>query len=314
MIKITPLDSAFVQSCERFSQAPSIIGTEIAILGRSNVGKSSLINALLNHKNLAKSSATPGKTRLINFFISRWQVEKIWQIEKLQVEKLKAEKTAESFCDSTSDSKNTYTQDSTHLAESAMLLDSTKTAESRHIETKSLIESNSEKSTNPAESRLIKSKRHADSNKLAESRKAAESFTKQTFTIRLLDFPGFGYAKVSKSEKKSWDRHLSDFLQRRDSIKLYLHLLDSRHENLAIDSEISAFLQRFKKGDSTILEIYTKSDKLSKNKLAFLRKQGKILTSIADKKSIESLRFAILKIMYNADFSAVFNANNSQTT
>lgn len=275
MIKITPLDSAFVQSCERFSQAPSIIGAEIAILGRSNVGKSSLINALLNHKNLAKSSATPGKTRLINFFISRWQVEK-----------KQVEKGAESFCDSTSDSKNDYTQDSTHLAESAMLLDSTKTAESC----------------------FIKSKRHADSNKLAESP------AKQTFTIRLLDFPGFGYAKVSKSEKKSWDRHLSDFLQRRDSIKLYLHLLDSRHENLAIDSEISAFLQRFKKGDSTILEIYTKSDKLSKNKLTFLRKQGKILTSIADKKSIESLRFAILKIMYNADFSAVFNANNSQTT
>lgn len=280
MIKITPLDSAFVQSCERFSQAPSIIGAEIAILGRSNVGKSSLINALLNHKNLAKSSATPGKTRLINFFISRWQVE------KKQVEKKQVEKGAESFCDSTSDSKNDYTQDSTHLAESAMLLDSTRTAESC----------------------FIKSKRHADSNKLAESP------AKQTFTIRLLDFPGFGYAKVSKSEKKSWDRHLSDFLQRRDSIKLYLHLLDSRHENLAIDSEISTFLQRFKKGDSTILEIYTKSDKLSKNKLAFLRKQGKILTSIADKKSIESLRFAILKIMYNADFSAVFNANNSQTT
>ena len=288
MIKITPLDSAFVQSCERFSQAPSIIGTEIAILGRSNVGKSSLINALLNHKNLAKSSATPGKTRLINFFISRWQVE------KKQVEKRQVEKGAESFCDFKGDIKNAYniSQDSTHLAESAKILDSTKTAESR----------------------LIKSKRHADSNKLAESLKFAESPAKQTFTIRLLDFPGFGYAKVSKSEKKSWDRHLSDFLQRRDSIKLYLHLLDSRHENLAIDSEISAFLQRFKKGDSTILEIYTKSDKLSKNKLTFLRKQGKILTSIADKKSIESLRFAILKIMYNADFSAVFNANNSQTT
>lgn len=302
MIKITPLDSAFVQSCERFSQAPSIIGAEIAILGRSNVGKSSLINALLNHKNLAKSSATPGKTRLINFFISRWQVE------KRQVEKI-----AESFCDSKSDS-NAYniSQDSTHLAESATILDSAKIAESRLIKSKILAESNSEKSTNKAEScKISTSKRPADSANLAESPKLAESL-KQTFTIRLLDFPGFGYAKVSKSEKKSWDRHLSDFLQRRDSIKLYLHLLDSRHENLAIDSEISTFLQRFKKGDSTILEVYTKSDKLSKNKLAFLKKQGKILTSTMDKKSIESLRFAILKIIYNAD--SIFHANNSQTT
>lgn len=303
MIKITPLDSAFVQSCERFSQAPSIIGAEIAILGRSNVGKSSLINALLNHKNLAKSSATPGKTRLINFFISRWQVEKR-QIEK----------NAESFCDYRGDS-NAYniSQDSTHLAESATILDSAKIAESRLIKSKILAESNSEKSTNKAEScKISTSKRPADSANLAESPKVAESFIKQTFTIRLLDFPGFGYAKISKSEKKSWDRHLSDFLQRRDSIKLYLHLLDSRHENLAIDSEISTFLQRFKKGDSTILEVYTKSDKLSKNKLAFLRKQGKILTSTMDKKSIESLRFAILKILYNAD--SIFYANNSQTT
>ena len=41
---------------------------EIAFVGRSNVGKSSLINALCNRKNLAKTSSTPGKTRLINYF------------------------------------------------------------------------------------------------------------------------------------------------------------------------------------------------------------------------------------------------------
>ena len=41
---------------------------EVAFCGRSNVGKSSLINALCNHKGLAKTSSTPGKTRLINYF------------------------------------------------------------------------------------------------------------------------------------------------------------------------------------------------------------------------------------------------------
>lgn len=43
--------------------------TEYAFIGRSNVGKSSLINMLCNHKGLAKTSATPGKTLLINHFI-----------------------------------------------------------------------------------------------------------------------------------------------------------------------------------------------------------------------------------------------------
>ncbi len=48
---------------------------EVAFLGRSNVGKSSLLNALANHKNLAKKSSTPGKTRLINFFEMTYNTE-----------------------------------------------------------------------------------------------------------------------------------------------------------------------------------------------------------------------------------------------
>ena len=43
---------------------------EVALVGRSNVGKSSLINRLANRKNLAKTSATPGKTRSINFYLA----------------------------------------------------------------------------------------------------------------------------------------------------------------------------------------------------------------------------------------------------
>ncbi|HPX11606.1 MAG TPA: ribosome biogenesis GTP-binding protein YihA/YsxC, partial [Syntrophales bacterium] len=42
---------------------------EIAFAGRSNVGKSSLVNTLVNRKNLARTSATPGKTQLLNFFL-----------------------------------------------------------------------------------------------------------------------------------------------------------------------------------------------------------------------------------------------------
>jgi GTP-binding protein len=58
----------FITSAVAPSQYPAGLGPEIAFVGRSNVGKSSLINALLSRRGLAKTSATPGKTRTINFF------------------------------------------------------------------------------------------------------------------------------------------------------------------------------------------------------------------------------------------------------
>jgi GTP-binding protein len=60
--------SEFVISAVQPSQFPSDGGAEIAFSGRSNVGKSSLINTLLNRKGLAKTSSTPGKTRQLNYF------------------------------------------------------------------------------------------------------------------------------------------------------------------------------------------------------------------------------------------------------
>ena len=61
--------SEFTISAPRVSMCPKDNKTEYAFIGRSNVGKSSLINMLCNHKGLAKTSATPGKTLLINHFI-----------------------------------------------------------------------------------------------------------------------------------------------------------------------------------------------------------------------------------------------------
>jgi GTP-binding protein len=58
----------FVTSAVTPAQYPVDVGPEVAFVGRSNVGKSSLINTLLNRRGLAKTSATPGKTRTINFF------------------------------------------------------------------------------------------------------------------------------------------------------------------------------------------------------------------------------------------------------
>jgi len=65
-VKVT--EAEFVLSAPRISDMPNDRIPEIAIVGRSNVGKSSLINAMLNRKNLARTSSTPGKTQTINFF------------------------------------------------------------------------------------------------------------------------------------------------------------------------------------------------------------------------------------------------------
>ena len=61
--------AAFVTSLPRYGDFPGRGLPQIAVAGRSNVGKSSLINSLCRVKNLAKTSATPGKTRLINVFL-----------------------------------------------------------------------------------------------------------------------------------------------------------------------------------------------------------------------------------------------------
>ena len=69
----------FKCSSEKLSQVPKDSLRDIAFIGRSNVGKSSLINMLTRHKGLAKVSATPGKTRLINHFL----INKEWYLVDL---------------------------------------------------------------------------------------------------------------------------------------------------------------------------------------------------------------------------------------
>lgn len=63
------VEAKFITSAPNVNAAPgSELQDEIVFMARSNVGKSSLLNALTNHKGLAKVSSTPGKTRLINYF------------------------------------------------------------------------------------------------------------------------------------------------------------------------------------------------------------------------------------------------------
>lgn len=68
--KIMQIKTAeFVKSSQKWQECPEPLMPEYAFIGRSNVGKSSLINAMMGRKDLAKTSGTPGKTQLINHFI-----------------------------------------------------------------------------------------------------------------------------------------------------------------------------------------------------------------------------------------------------
>ncbi len=66
------VEAAFIKSAQSIADSLPEDMSEVVFLGRSNVGKSSTLNSLTQRKNLAKSSATPGKTQLINFFETRY--------------------------------------------------------------------------------------------------------------------------------------------------------------------------------------------------------------------------------------------------
>ena len=59
---------AFEKSISKLNQSPKDVGSEVAFVGRSNAGKSTAINSITNRNSLAKTSKTPGRTQLINFF------------------------------------------------------------------------------------------------------------------------------------------------------------------------------------------------------------------------------------------------------
>jgi GTP-binding protein len=75
------VDASFIKSAQALGDSVDDTVSEVVFLGRSNVGKSSTINGLTSRKSLAKSSATPGKTQLINFFDIRYiYEERDWNI------------------------------------------------------------------------------------------------------------------------------------------------------------------------------------------------------------------------------------------
>ncbi|MCR5886383.1 ribosome biogenesis GTP-binding protein YihA/YsxC [Hymenobacter sp. J193] len=141
----------FLTSNTRVDQCPVPDKPEYAFIGRSNVGKSSLINMLTGHKGLAKTSAQPGKTQLINHFI----INDTWY---------------------------------------------------------------------------------------------------------LVDLPGYGYAKVSKTSRTAWERMIKFYLRERPNLSCVFVLIDSRHPPLVPDLE---FIEMLGTMEVPFVLVFTKADKQS---------------------------------------------------
>lgn len=149
------IDCKMLIAAVKYEQYPPKDTPEIALCGRSNVGKSSLINTLVNRKNLARTSATPGKTATINFY----------------------------------EIKDKY---------------------------------------------------------------------------RLVDLPGYGYAKVSKEEKKKWGGMIENYLSKRENLKGVFLLVDARHRPTEDDKTMFEWIKTF--GYEPIV-VATKLDKLKKSEI-----------------------------------------------
>ena len=158
----------FVKSSQKWQECPEPKIPEYAFIGRSNVGKSSLINAMMNRKDLAKTSGTPGKTQLINHFLIN---------------------------------ENWY----------------------------------------------------------------------------LTDLPGYGYAKVSKTLRKDFEKLITNYILNRKNLVNLFVLIDIRHTPQKIDME---FMQWCGESGVPFSIVFTKSDKMKPN---------------AAKKNVEDYRTELLK-------------------
>src|ERR1700761_4368308 len=165
--------AVYVVSSPDYTKCPPPDRPEYAFIGRSNVGKSSVINMITNNAKLAKTSASPGKTQLINHF----DIDKTWYI---------------------------------------------------------------------------------------------------------VDLPGYGFAKVSQSQRKQWEKMIEDYLRKRENLVSVFILIDSRHSPQKLDLE---FIDQLGKWKVPFSLVFTKSDKENqrtvslniKNFLAKLRETWQFL-------------------------------------
>ncbi|HDZ4966220.1 TPA: YihA family ribosome biogenesis GTP-binding protein, partial [Campylobacter jejuni] len=102
--------------------------------------------------------------------------------------------------------------------------------------------------------------------------------------------------KVSKNLKEIWNQNLDEFLKFRTSIKLFIHLIDSRHTHLEIDMNLNDYLKNFLRPDQKILKVFTKCDKLNQSEKTKLKNEFKdfLLVSNLSKFGLDSLEDIII--------------------
>ncbi len=269
----------FIISATNFSQSPHFALSEVAFLGRSNVGKSSLINALTRQKNLAKSSATPGKTRLINFFEVSFKLNlKEQNLSEFALANLGA---------NSKQSLNLQSNESKNLS-----VNSSQNAKFQSENSNATLNSNENLASNFCEN----SKENLNSHENLSTNLNINSSQSDKFTLIFVDLPGFGYAKVSHAQRAEWDKNLDEFLKKRQAIRLFVHLRDARHENLALDESINEYLQSLKSPNQSILQVFTKADKLNQSQKTRLCKTypNALLVSSAKNTGLAQLENALI--------------------
>lgn len=116
---------------------------------------------------------------------------------------------------------------------------------------------------------------------------------------KLVDLPGFGYAKVAKSLKTDWESNLTDFITQRQQLRIFVHLIDARHPDLEIDHSVSQYLEEICRKDQFILNVFTKIDKLNQKELNELKKQfpDALMVSNTKKRGVDRVVAKIYELL-----------------
>nr|WP_314892740.1 GTP-binding protein [uncultured Campylobacter sp.] len=266
---IYPSSAQFITSAANIAGAPEFAMSEVAFLGRSNVGKSSLINALTGRKNLAKSSSTPGKTQLINFFEVKFKQKLAADSDGSQNETSQdlaskeplssAANCAQDHAEATASERNLKQDCVLNLKSASADFRSDRETDLAAGFTSNSAQSSELNFTGRSALSLAGNPAFSDLASLGEN-----------ISLIFVDLPGFGYAKVCKKLHYIWQKNLDEFIKERLNIKLFVHLIDARQFDLEIDKNLQNYLASFLRGDQRVVRLYTKADKLNQSERAKL--------------------------------------------